>query len=248
MIEKGETRGWRGRADGEERADGEGWVRRRGQRRVGRFGPRRVEHRALPYRYPTVSTQDEPPPLPFVGADDQDVYDPVNRVRQVLRTTTPGTEMTSILELGADSAQLEHTRRLIVGGVEELTGLRLGELQALTAVAEGADHYRTIARLTAQADAAAAATVDGLVRKGLLARHHHPAEPNASAEPTLVHLTPKGEAVLGQSEAIRIRLLDTLAQSLSQTELEQVRAAADALRLGRREPVRPQIGGTAAVS
>lgn len=195
-----------------------------------------------------MSTQDDPPPLPFAGVDGQDVYDPVGRVRQVLRTTTPGTGMAAILELGVDSAQLEQTRRLIVGGVEELTGLRLGELQALTSVAEGADHHRTIGRLTAQADAAAAATVDGLVRMGLLARHHHPAEPNAGAEPTLVHVTPKGEAVLGQSEAIRIRLLDTLARSLSPDELEQVRAAADALRLGRREEAyRPQIGGATAV-
>ena len=207
-----------------------------------------MEHERLPYRYPTVSTQDEPPPLPLVGVDAQDVEDPVDRVRQVLRTTTPGTGMATILELGMHSEQREQTRRLIVSGVEELTGLRLGELQALTSVADGADHYRAIARLTAQADAAAAATVDGLVRKGLLARHHHPAEPNVDAEPTLVHLTPKGEAVLGQAEAIRIRLLDTLAQSLTPDELEQVRAAAYALRLSREPaPYRRQIGGVTAI-
>ncbi len=154
--------------------------------------------------------------------------------------------MATILELDGDPGQLEQTRRLIVGGVEELTGLRLGELQSLTAVSEGADHYRTIARLTGQADAAAAATVEGLVRKGLLDQHHHPAETNAHAKPTLVHLTPRGEAVLGQSEAIRIRLLDTVAQSLDDVAIEQVRAAADALRLGRRLDDRRQIGGTAA--
>ncbi len=190
--------------------------------------------------------QQEPPALPLVGPEDAE--NAVAMVRQALRSSTPGTSMAAVLELEVESGFLDDTRRLIVSGVEELTGLRLGELQALTAVAEGADHHRTVARLTGQADAAAAATVDGLVRSGLLARHHHPAEPNRSAEPTLVHVTPKGEAVIGQAEAIRIRLLDTLAQSLSETELEQVRAAADALRLGPggRVPERRQIGGAAA--
>lgn len=151
--------------------------------------------------------------------------------------------MAAILELDIDSGQREQARRLIVGGVEELTGLRLGELQTLTAVAEGADHHRTVARLTGQADAAAAATVAGLVRKGMLAQHHHPNERNAQATPTLVHLTPKGEAVLGQSEAIRIRLLDTVAQTVSAPELEQMRAAADALRLATRADPPRQISG-----
>jgi len=180
-----------------------------------------------------------------VGGDD-DLRAPVTEIRRVLRATTPGTGLATILDLGAGAAQLDQTRHLMISAVEELTGLRLGELQALTAVAEGVDHYRAIARYTGQADAAAAATVEGLVRKALLGRHHHPAEPNSAAEPTLVHLTPKGQAVLGQSEAIRIRLLDTLAQSLSPTEIDQVRSAADALRLGRRpETWRPQIGGAA---
>jgi len=198
-----------------------------------------------------VSTKhEEPPPLPLVGLDDRldEELDTASQVRQALRTTAPGENVTTILELDADSSRLEQTRRIIVNGVEELTGLRLGELQTLTAVSEGADHHRTIARLTGQTDAAAAATVEGLVRKGLLARHHHPAEQRADAEPTLVHLTPKGEAVLGQSEAIRIRLLDAMARSLSESELEQVRAAADALRLGGRDDGRQQIGGSPAAS
>lgn len=174
-----------------------------------------------------------------------DEQDAVTRARRVLRSTTPGSRMAAILESEAGPGELEQTRRLIVSGVEELTGLRMGELQALTAVSEGADHYRTVARITGQADAAAGATVEGLVRKGLLAQHRHPAEPNLAAEPTLVHLTPKGEAVLGQAEAVRIRLLDTIAQSLSQTELEHVRTAADALRPDIRQGESRQIGPAA---
>lgn len=156
--------------------------------------------------------------------------------------------MATILELDDDSGQREQARRLLVTGVEELTGLRLGELQTLMAVAEGTDHYRTVARLTGQADAAAQATVTGLVSKGMLARHHHPSERNLRAEQTLVHITPKGEAVLVQSEAIRYRLLDTVAQTFSGSELEQMRIAADTLRVGTGEQLRRQIGGTPAAS
>lgn len=189
--------------------------------------------------------QDDPPPVPLVDLDDRDV---LSRARQVLRRTTPGDGMAAILELDSDSTQREQTRRLLVAGVEELTGLRLGELQALTAVAEGADHYRTLARVTGQADAAAEATVAGLVRQGLLGHHQHPNEPNADAPPALVHLTPKGEAVLVQSEAIRIRLLDTVAQTLGDPELELMRVAADALNLGAHRELPRQIGGTPAAS
>lgn len=190
------------------------------------------------------TSHDDPPPVQFVD-DDTDL---LSRARQVLRGTTPGSGLEAILELDSDSAQREQARRLLVGGVEELTGLRLGELQALTAVAEGADHHRTVARLTGQADAASAATVTGLVRKGLLGHHHHPNERNADALPTLVHLTPKGDAVLVQSEAIRIRLLDTVAQTLGGPELDQMRIAADALNLGAHRDLPRQIGGAPAAS
>lgn len=186
--------------------------------------------------------------MPLVALDVDDEQGTVDRVRRALRSSTPGSGMATILQLDGAPGQLEQTRRLIVSGVEELTGLRLGELQSLTAVSEGAEHHRAVARLTGQADAAAAATVEGLVRKGLLDQHHHPAETNAHAKPTLVHLTPRGEAVLGQSEAIRIRLLDTVAQSLDDVALEQVQAAADALRPGRRPDERRQIGGAPAAS
>lgn len=160
----------------------------------------------------------------------------------------PQTDLSAIYATESEAERLEGTRRKIVGGVEELTGLRLGELHTLIAVADGADHHREIARTIGQPDAAAAVIVDGLVKRRLLARHHHPAERNPYAEPTLVSLTARGHAVLGQSEAIRIRLLDAMTQSLDEAELEQVRAAADALRLGGRDDGRRQIGDSPAAS
>src|SRR5699024_4133458 len=113
--------------------------------------------------------------------------------------------------------------------VERLTGMRLGEIQCLVAVAEGADHHRGIARTTGQVDAAAAATVAALVRKGALGRHHHPKTRNTSADPTLVHLTPTGRALLAQSEAIRVRLLDAVIDSLDGAAADDVRLAAQTL-------------------
>lgn len=193
-----------------------------------------------------VSTdQDDPPGVEqlAVRAEEQAIA----RIQQTLRRTVPQSDLSEIYGTESEALRLEGTRRKIVGGVEELTGLRLGELHTLIAVADGADHYRVIARMIGQTDAAAAVTVDGLVRKGLLTRHHHPSEPNPKAEPTLVSLTARGGAMIGQSEAIRIRLIDAVAQNLDEDELRHVRLAAETLRL-KGEQGRRLIGGAPAAS
>lgn len=199
---------------------------------------------APPAVAPGVSNeQNEPPPdTAIVHGEDAGT-----RIRAALRRTEPSAQMAQFLRLDDDAGRLEQARHQLVGGVEELTGLRLGQLQTLVAVADGADHHREVARATGQADDAAAVTVDGLVDRGLLARHHHPAEPNPHATPTLVHLTPRGEAVLGQSEAIRIRLLDAVAHSLAPDELRQVRIASETLRV-KVDDGRRLIGGAPAAS
>ena len=171
----------------------------------------------------------------------------IARIQDALRRTVPQTDLSAIYATESEAERLEGTRRKIVGGVEELTGLRLGELHTLIAVADGADHHREIARTIGQPDAAAAVIVDGLVKRRLLARHHHPAERNPYAEPTLVSLTARGHAVLGQSEAIRIRLIDAVAQSLDEDELRHVRLAAETLRRKGDEGPR-MIGGAPAAS
>ncbi|MEE6287155.1 MarR family winged helix-turn-helix transcriptional regulator [Georgenia sp. MJ173] len=177
--------------------------------------------------------------------------DPVARARQELRNAAPSEHLATILDLEGGSDRLATARHQVLGGVEELTGLRAGELHTLLAVADGAEHHRDVARRTGQADAAAAATIDGLVRHGLLDRHHHPSEPNAEATQTLVHVTPRGQAVLGQSEAIRVRLLDKIAGSLEDVDLETARSTVDALHhsltVGAGRQPR-QIGGTPSAS
>lgn len=153
--------------------------------------------------------------------------DPVTRARSELRHAAPSENLATILALEDGSDHLAAARRQVLGGVEELTGLRAGELQALRAVADGAEHYREVARRTGQADAAAQATLDGLVRKGLLDRHRHPAEVDPAAPPSLVHLTGRSRAVLGQAEAIHVRLLDRVVASLDGLDLDAARSAVD---------------------
>lgn len=173
--------------------------------------------------------------------------DPQDRARRELRHAAPSEHLATILSLETAIDPTVSTQTQVLGGVEELTGLRAGELHSLVAVADGADHYRVIARRTGQADAAAAATIDGLVRRGYLDRHHHPAEPNSDAAPTLVHLTARGHAVLGQSEAIRVRLLDKVIESLESVDLDTARSTVDALS-NTLTGARRQIGGTSSAS
>lgn len=126
--------------------------------------------------------------------------------------------------------------------IERLTGLRIGELAAVSAVAAGADHPRAVARRTGQADAAAEATVEGLCARGLLGRHHHPLA-QAGSPPLLVHVTEAGRVTLEQAEALQVRLFDAVVGTLDEPAAQRVREAAgsmadalDPARVGARRP------------
>ncbi|HLS49957.1 MAG TPA: MarR family winged helix-turn-helix transcriptional regulator [Actinomycetaceae bacterium] len=168
-------------------------------------------------------------------------------VMLALRSTAPSPHVAEVLDTVADTQFLTGAREQIFDAIERLTDMRLGEIQVLVAVAEGADHYRGIARATGQVDAAAEATVEALVRKGALARHHHPKAHNGD-RPTLVHLTPRGDALLAQSEAIRVRLIDAVLDSLGSASSAELRLAAHTLTqtLGATAITHRQIGGPAA--
>jgi len=166
-------------------------------------------------------------------------------VMAALRSTAPSPRVTEVLDTVAETEFLTGAREQIFDAIERLTGMRLGEIQVLVAVAEGADHHRAVARATGQVDAAAEATVEALVRKGALARHHHPSARNGDA-PTLVHLTPRGDALLAQSEAIRVRLIDAVLDSLGPASSAELRLAAHTLTqtLGATAISRRQLGGS----
>lgn len=97
----------------------------------------------------------------------------------------------------------------LMRGVEAATGLRAGEIQVLEAVGAGADHVRAVARRTGQPTAAARATISGLAQRDLLERRRHRAAPEW-AERAMLAVTETGRAVLGQAEALRLRLTDAL--------------------------------------
>ncbi len=147
------------------------------------------------------------------------------RARTAVQHSEPGPRLVETLELVEAFSAVARSRGDVFRTIERLTDLRYGELEALTAVSAGADHHREVARRTGQVDAAAAATVEGLVRRGMLAPHHHPEAPDEYSEPTLVHLTPAGAVALQQAEALQVRLLDSALSTLGDEETERLREA-----------------------
>ncbi|WP_152233042.1 hypothetical protein [Georgenia ruanii] len=178
------------------------------------------------------------PPLAHPLADDV-VHG--RRLRTAVQRSEPTGRLADTLELVEEMAAVTRSQEQIYAVIDRLTGLRFGELQALSAVADGADHARAVARATGQVDAAAEVTLDGLVRRGLLACHAHPAEP-AGGSASLVHLTPSGTVALQQAEALQVRLLDSVLASLDAEEAGRLRAAVDRVA-GAVDSRRPVLAG-----
>lgn len=102
-------------------------------------------------------------------------------------------------------------------------------MSALLAISNGAEHPRAVAVETGQVDAAAAATVEALLERGLIARHHHPEAPTQTSDPLLLHVTDHGTVAVQQAEGIRIRLLDALATAFGHGRAGELRGAMQAL-------------------
>ena len=143
---------------------------------------------------------------------------------------TPSDPLGNVTGLLDDIVVINSVSAALLRHVEALIGLRIGELQALLAISEGADHPRTVASNTGQITAAATATVEALVERSLVGRHHHPAAP-AGSDPTLLHLTGRGTAAVQQAEGIQIRALGTLATALGHRCTSDLRAGVRALAI-----------------
>ncbi|MGO1974022.1 MAG: MarR family winged helix-turn-helix transcriptional regulator [Propionibacteriaceae bacterium] len=154
--------------------------------------------------------------------------DPLDDVRELV-DLPPSTNLSDILGLLDDLEQINQISNQVLQQVQNLTGLRIGEMQALLAIADGADHPRAVAAATGQIKEAAAATVDSLVRRGLVDRHAHDADPDAASDPGLVHITPAGRGALEQSEAIRVRVLDALSLALGPDRTSELRTGIQAV-------------------
>ncbi|SDF02478.1 hypothetical protein SAMN05660662_0756 [Blastococcus aurantiacus] len=131
----------------------------------------------------------------------------------------PGTSMTGVLALMDELALLAGAGEEVRRQVDELTGLRSGELQALLAVADGADRPTTVAEATGQVDDAAAATVEALRRRGLV----------TSASGAALQLTEAGRVVRQQAEGLRIRVLHGVVSALGEQATDQLRRTVQAL-------------------
>jgi DNA-binding MarR family transcriptional regulator len=131
----------------------------------------------------------------------------------------PGTSMTGVLALMDELALLAGAGEEVRRQVEELTGLRSGELQALLAVADGADRPAAVAEATGQVHDAAAATIEALRRRGLVNR-----APGAA-----LRLTEYGQVVRQQAEGLRIRALHGVVSALGEQATAELRSTVQAL-------------------
>ena len=156
---------------------------------------------------------------------------PGTEVAELVRSPARPVEgLTDVLGLLDDLAQLGRVVDVLARRLDGGSGLRAGELQALVAVSEGAEHPRAVARRTGQVDEAGLATVAALVRRGLLARHRHPAAPVVAGEASLVHLTDAGRVVLDQVQGLQIREVAAVVQQLDDAGVQRLRGAALVLR------------------
>lgn len=147
--------------------------------------------------------------------------DPAGRlalVRDALRTTPPSGKITEIADDMEPLPVMFSNHRAAAAHVEELTGLRMGELHALLAVADGARTLPAVAEATGNVDKAAAATVEHLLGRGLL-----------SVDGGVLRLSAPGTAAVQQAEAMYIRVADVVSSALGAERAKEVHEAALAI-------------------
>jgi DNA-binding MarR family transcriptional regulator len=141
----------------------------------------------------------------------------------------PGDRLLATLELLDDFSVLGRANDGLLRHVAGLAGLRAGELQALFAVSEGATDGPTVARTTGQVDRAGEATVEQLVRRGLVGRHRHPDAPDGRCDSAALELTEAGRVVVQQAEGLMIRALHTVHGRLGDRRAGHLRGTVQAL-------------------
>ena len=149
--------------------------------------------------------------------------EPTRRAREVAG------RMPVVLELLDELTELAEAGEGLRRRVEQVMGLRAGELRVLVAVSRGAAHPRAVAGETGQADEAAGATLEALVHRGLLSRHGHRNSPAGGAEPTLLRVTDAGLVLLQQAEGLQIRILDAVVLALGDEGAGSLRHTVQAL-------------------
>ena len=139
--------------------------------------------------------------------------------------TDPSQRLDDVLDLLDDLALVAAGSATLFSSIEQVTGLRIGEIQVLLAVAHGTDRADLVAARTGQPNDAALATIARLVDSGLLLRWHaQSGAGDGDGSAATLRLTESGVAVFEQAEAVRIRLLGMLAAELGREGVEALRA------------------------
>ena len=143
--------------------------------------------------------------------------------------TEPSGRLDEVLGLLDELTEVARVSEGLFRGVEQVTGLRAGEMYVLLAVSHGANPVREVARRIGKLDDAAGATVESLIQRGLLARNHRDDSGDGLSAPGFLHLTDQGAAVLEQIEGVQVRLLDTLVETLGEQGVRGFRATLQAI-------------------
>lgn len=134
----------------------------------------------------------------------------------------PVPSMAGVLDLMDDLAGLAGAAEGLRRRLEQLTGLRGGELQTLLAVSGGADRTEVVAERTGQVDEAAAATLRALQHRGLVTGP-------GTGLPEAWRLTDSGQVVHQQAEGLGIRVLHGVVGALGEEATGEFRSTVQAL-------------------
>lgn len=120
----------------------------------------------------------------------------------------PSTRLEEVLRLLDELTEVARLSGGLFGAIEQVTGLRVSEIQVLRAVTRSGVEVHDVARRVGQTDDAANATIGGLVERGLIHRDQR------AGQTAMLRLTEAGTAALEQTQGVQIRLLDTMVGQL----------------------------------
>jgi DNA-binding MarR family transcriptional regulator len=134
--------------------------------------------------------------------------------------SAPSNRVGDVLGLLDDLSVVVELADRLLRGIEQLTGLRPGEIRVVLALSAGARPLDEVARQIGETDPATAGAVDDMVGRGVLERR------NSNGE--AVRLTETGVALLEQIQGVQVRLLDALAEAAGESGVQVVRTTLQA--------------------
>ncbi len=141
-------------------------------------------------------------------------------VRPASADAAPSDRVGDVLGLLDDLSVVVELADRLLRGIEQLTGLRPGEIRVVLALSAGARPLDEVARQIGESDPATVGAVDDMVGRGVLERR--------TADDESVRLTETGVALLEQIQGVQVRLLDALADAAGESGVQVVRTTLQA--------------------